>query len=131
MSSAAGDWARGSSHSESGKLRTAERPRRASAATSWARAAISGVGKVPSQWRFSLRGSLTSQTHLPPLRSLTPRYTGWRVSLNFFLPARRFSVLPDDDDGDDDEAEMCGGGAASEEKEDDDDESEGEHPESM
>ncbi|CAA6666028.1 unnamed protein product [Spirodela intermedia] len=44
-----------------------------SAATSCARAAISGVGKVPSQIRDFLRGSRISETHFPQLRILTPR----------------------------------------------------------
>ncbi|GER25568.1 hypothetical protein STAS_01160 [Striga asiatica] len=46
------------------------------AATSCARAAISGVGNVPSQIRDFLRGSRISETHLPQLRIRTPRYTG-------------------------------------------------------
>ncbi|EYU29278.1 hypothetical protein MIMGU_mgv1a014180mg [Erythranthe guttata] len=60
----------------SGKLRVAEAPLMLSAATSWARAAISGVGKVPSHIRDFLRGSRISETHLPQLLIRTPRYTG-------------------------------------------------------
>ncbi|KAL2324493.1 hypothetical protein Fmac_023551 [Flemingia macrophylla] len=60
----------------------------AMAATSCARAAISAVGNVPSQILVFLLGSRTSQTHFPESLLLTPRYTGWRVSRNFFLPAR-------------------------------------------
>jgi hypothetical protein len=41
-----------------------------------ARAAISGRGKVPSQMRDFLRGSLISDTHLPHARMRTPRYAG-------------------------------------------------------
>ncbi|RYR20830.1 hypothetical protein Ahy_A03g014458 [Arachis hypogaea] len=54
----------------------AEEPLMARAATSWARAAMSGVAKVPSQMRFFLRGSLISETHLPHALILTPLYTG-------------------------------------------------------
>ncbi|CAL9179233.1 unnamed protein product [Musa hybrid cultivar] len=88
-SSAAEDVARGRTQAESGKLRWADSPRRAMAATSCALAATSGVRNVPSQMRLFLRGSRTSHTHLSPLRSRTPWYTGWRVSRNFFLPAFR------------------------------------------
>lgn len=74
----------------------ADSPWRAIAATSWALASISGAGKVPSHKRLLLWGSRTSHTHLPPLLRLrTPRYTGCRVSLNFFLPARRLSIVAD------------------------------------
>ncbi|CAA7397352.1 unnamed protein product [Spirodela intermedia] len=44
-----------------------------SAATSWARAAISGEGKVPSQMRDFFRGSRISDTHLPQFLIRTPR----------------------------------------------------------
>ncbi|KAM0831980.1 hypothetical protein ACQ4PT_065185 [Festuca glaucescens] len=67
---------RGSSWALSGKLRCALRPLMASAAASCARAAISAVGKVPSQMRDFLRGSRISDTHLPQLRRRTPRYDG-------------------------------------------------------
>ncbi|RDY10752.1 hypothetical protein CR513_04685, partial [Mucuna pruriens] len=83
----------GKRHAESAKLRQAYRPLRAIAATSCARAAISGVGKVPSQILVFLLGSLTSHTHLSEFLFLTPRYTGWRVSRNFFRPARFFGCL--------------------------------------
>lgn len=46
------------------------------AATSWARAAISGLENVPSQMRDFLRGSRISDTHLPQFRIRTPRYIG-------------------------------------------------------
>ncbi|KAI4381909.1 hypothetical protein MLD38_007929 [Melastoma candidum] len=55
-----------------GKLRTAEFPFMATAATSWALAAISAVGNVPSQMRDFFLGSRISDTHLPQLRILTP-----------------------------------------------------------
>ena len=55
-----------------GKLRKAERPLRVRAATSYARAAISGVGKVPSQILVFFLGSLISDTHFPCFRRLTP-----------------------------------------------------------
>ena len=35
----------------------------------------------------------TSHTHLSEFLLLTPRYTGWRVSRNFFRPARFFGCL--------------------------------------
>jgi hypothetical protein len=60
----------------SGKLSTAPRPLTTSAAASWARAAISAVGKVPSQMRDFLRGSRISDTHFPHARIRTPRYAG-------------------------------------------------------
>ncbi|GER26353.1 hypothetical protein STAS_02003, partial [Striga asiatica] len=46
----------------------------ARAATSWARAAISAVGYVPSHILDFFLGSRISQTHLPQLRFRTPRY---------------------------------------------------------
>lgn len=55
-----------------GKLRMADLPLMERAATSWARAAISGVAKVPSHMRDFLRGSRISDTHLPQLLILTP-----------------------------------------------------------
>ncbi|URE48264.1 hypothetical protein MUK42_24797, partial [Musa troglodytarum] len=66
---------RGREAASSGKLRIAAAPLMLSAATSWARAAISGVGNVPSQMRDFLRGSRISDTHFPQLRFRTPRYT--------------------------------------------------------
>lgn len=66
----------GSDSARSGKLRMAEAPLILMAATSWARAAISGVEKVPSQIRDFLRGSLISDTHFPQLRMRTPLYSG-------------------------------------------------------
>ncbi|KAK3015955.1 hypothetical protein RJ639_007332 [Escallonia herrerae] len=56
---------RGNDPASSGKLRIAEFPLMLNAATSWARAAISGVGKVPSHMRDFFRGSRISDTHLP------------------------------------------------------------------
>ncbi|CAA6666862.1 unnamed protein product [Spirodela intermedia] len=85
----------GSRHAESAKLRHAARPRRAMAATSCARAAISAVGKVPSHMRDFLLGSRTSHTHFPALRRLTPLYTGCRVSRNLVRPARRLGGAED------------------------------------
>lgn len=64
---------RGNESASSGKLRMAELPLMLKAATSCARAAISGVGKVPSQMRDFLRGSRISDTHLPQFRIRTPR----------------------------------------------------------
>jgi hypothetical protein len=40
-----------------------------------------------------LFGSLISQTHLSKFLFLTPLYTGWRVSLNIFRPARFLGQL--------------------------------------
>ncbi|RRT44338.1 hypothetical protein B296_00027041 [Ensete ventricosum] len=93
-SSAAVDSTRGSAQAESGKLRLADMPRSAMAATSCALAAISGVRNVPSHMRLFFRGSRTSDTHFPPLRSRTPWYTGCRVSRNFFRPAFRLGDGP-------------------------------------
>lgn len=56
----------------SGKLRMAVFPFMDIAATSWARAAISGVEKVPSQIRDFFLGSRISDTHLPHVRIRTP-----------------------------------------------------------
>lgn len=67
---------RGKEEASSGKLRMAELPLMLKAATSWARAAISGVEKVPSHIRDFLRGSRISDTHLPQVRIRTPLYTG-------------------------------------------------------
>ncbi|PPD82210.1 hypothetical protein GOBAR_DD20833 [Gossypium barbadense] len=69
----ANDTGRGKELASSGKLRMAELPLILKAATSCARAAISGVGKVPSQMRDFLRGSRISDTHLPQLLIRTPR----------------------------------------------------------
>ncbi|KAK6926291.1 hypothetical protein RJ641_008010 [Dillenia turbinata] len=88
MSFASVDAGTGNRQAESAKLRQAARPRSAMAATSWARAAISTVGYVPSHILVFLFGSRTSHTHLPELLRRTPRYTGCRVSWNFFRPAR-------------------------------------------
>lgn len=63
---------RGSDPASSGKLRMAELPLMLKAATSWARAAISAVEKVPSQIRFFFLGSRISDTHLPHVRIRTP-----------------------------------------------------------
>lgn len=70
------EMGRGSEPASSGKLRMAELPLMLRAATSWARAAISGVGNVPSQMRDFFRGSRISETHLPQFLMRTPRYTG-------------------------------------------------------
>ncbi|CAA7402506.1 unnamed protein product [Spirodela intermedia] len=70
---------RGRMSIKSGKLRSALRPLRQRAPTSYARAAISAVGKEPSQILDFFRGSLISDTHFPHRRFLTPRYTGCRV----------------------------------------------------
>ncbi|KAK3019909.1 hypothetical protein RJ639_004004 [Escallonia herrerae] len=67
---------RGNDPASSGKLRIAEFPLMLNAATSWARAAISGVGKVPSHMRDFFRGSRISDTHLPHVRIRTPRSFG-------------------------------------------------------
>ncbi|KAK3027565.1 hypothetical protein RJ639_042334 [Escallonia herrerae] len=80
----------GRRHTESAKFKQACWPLSANAATSWARAAISAVGYVPSHILDFLLGSRSSHTHLLEFLCLTPLYTGCRVSLNFFLPARLF-----------------------------------------
>uniref|UniRef100_A0A7C9DWE3 Uncharacterized protein n=1 Tax=Opuntia streptacantha TaxID=393608 RepID=A0A7C9DWE3_OPUST len=64
---------RGSDPARSGKLRMAESPLMLNAATSCARAAISGLGKVPSQMRDFFRGSRISDTHFPHALIRTPR----------------------------------------------------------
>ena len=69
---------RGRMSIKSGKLRRAFEPFRQRAPTSYARAAISAVGKEPSQILDFFLGSLISDTHFPHRRFLTPRYTGWR-----------------------------------------------------
>nr|GMD41442.1 hypothetical protein CR513_28042 [Ipomoea batatas] len=76
MSRGLSESGRGKIPARSGKFSIAELPFMLSAATSCARAAISGVGKVPSQMRDFFLGSLISDTHFPQLRILTPRYTG-------------------------------------------------------
>ncbi|URE01874.1 hypothetical protein MUK42_11320 [Musa troglodytarum] len=76
---------RGSCVASSGKLRCADWPLMVSAATSWARAAISAVGNVPSQILDFFLGSRISDTHFPQLRIRTPRYTGCSPSLLLFL----------------------------------------------
>ncbi|KAH0456757.1 hypothetical protein IEQ34_014664 [Dendrobium chrysotoxum] len=72
MSRGLDDSGAGRRHAESAKLRQAWRPRSARAATSWARAAISAVGNVPSHMRDFLLGSRTSQTQRSALRQRTP-----------------------------------------------------------
>uniref|UniRef100_A0A5K1G602 Uncharacterized protein n=1 Tax=Nymphaea colorata TaxID=210225 RepID=A0A5K1G602_9MAGN len=67
---------RGRSSASSGKFRAARRPLRHSAATSCARAAISGVGNDPSHILDFFLGSLISDTHRPHRLLLTPLYTG-------------------------------------------------------
>ncbi|URE27053.1 hypothetical protein MUK42_13318 [Musa troglodytarum] len=102
---------RGSVPARSGKLRmaaAAEGPLTQRAAASWARAAISGVAKVPSQMRDFLRGSRISDTHFPHARIRTPRYTGCRL-----LSRSRFrcsvavphELLLDDDEPEEEEEE--------------------------
>jgi len=49
-------------------------PLRAKAATSYATAAISGVGNVPNQILLGFFGSRISDTHFPLVLRLTPRY---------------------------------------------------------
>lgn len=49
-------------------------PLRAKAATSYATAAISGVGNVPNQILLGFLGSRISDTHFPLFLRLTPRY---------------------------------------------------------
>lgn len=61
---------------EFGKLSGAEGPRRQITAASYALAAISAVGKEPSQMRVRLLGSRISDTHLPQERMRTPLYDG-------------------------------------------------------
>ena len=63
---------RGSDPASSGKLRMAEFPLMLNAATSWARAAISGVENVPSQIRFFFLSCWISDTHLPHVLIRTP-----------------------------------------------------------
>ncbi|KAM7490433.1 hypothetical protein LguiA_033354 [Lonicera macranthoides] len=73
------------------------------AATSCARAAISGVVKVPSQIRDFFLGSRISDTHLPQFLIRTPRYTGCLLCsriLFMFLASGSFRVDPVEDDGD-------------------------------
>lgn len=55
------------------------------AATSWARAAISASGKVPSHILDFFLGSLISDTHFPQLRFLTPLYVGCFVPFPLLL----------------------------------------------
>ena len=76
MSRGANEAGRGREWARSGKLRMAEEPLMVRAATSWARAAISGFEKVPSQIRDFFRGCRISDTHFPQLRIRTPLYTG-------------------------------------------------------
>ena len=95
---------RGREAASSGKLRMADEPFIVSAATSWARAAISAVAKVPSQIRFFFRGSRISDTHLPHVRIRTPLYTECLLLLFLLLllSLARFLELDDDGDGDGD-----------------------------
>lgn len=91
---------RGSRPAIFGKFRIADWPLMVSAATSWARAAISGVAKVPSQMRDFFRGSRISETHLPQLRFRTPWYTGCLLH-SLGLLARAWTFEPESEDGDD------------------------------
>lgn len=95
-----------------------------SAATSCARAAISGVENVPSQMRDFLRGSRISDTHLPQLRIRTPRYTGCLLHSLGLLPDLRSGDLEAelDEKGEDVDSEILFASAinvAAEEKEGD------------
>ena len=85
MSRGKSETGRGSTCARSGKFSTAELPLMLKAATSCARAAISGVENVPSQMRDFLRGSRISDTHLPQLRIRTPRYTACLLLLLLLL----------------------------------------------
>lgn len=71
---------RGRDPASLGKLRMAEAPLMLNAATSCARAAISGVENVPSQIRLFFLGSRISDTHFPHARMRTPLYTGCLLS---------------------------------------------------
>ncbi|KAK9167720.1 hypothetical protein Scep_002911 [Stephania cephalantha] len=62
----------GNMFTDSGKLSLALRPRKCSAAKSYAVAAISGVSKLPSQILVFFPGSLISDTHFPHFLFLTP-----------------------------------------------------------
>lgn len=64
---------RGKEPARSGKLSMAEVPLMLRAATSCARAAISGVGNVPSHIRDFFLGSRISDTHFPQFLFRTPR----------------------------------------------------------
>ncbi|BAS77777.1 Os02g0230875, partial [Oryza sativa Japonica Group] len=75
-SAASSSSSRGSSTIASSSSSAAPAPLTPPAAASWARAAISGVGNVPSQMRDFFRGSLISDTHFPHARIRTPRYDG-------------------------------------------------------
>lgn len=63
---------RGKEGASCGKLSIAEFPLMHKAATSWALAAISGVGKVPSHILDFFLGSLISDTHFPQFLIRTP-----------------------------------------------------------
>lgn len=97
----------GSEAARSGKLRMAPGPLMLRAATSWARAAISGVGKVPSQILDFFLGSRISDTHFPQARIRTPRYSGCRLAsgarLEFGFVGDEEVVEDDDEDDDDDD----------------------------
>nr|KYP54164.1 hypothetical protein KK1_000338 [Cajanus cajan] len=89
---------RGSMSAISGKLRMAEWPLMVRAATSWARAAISGVAKVPSQMRDFLRGSRISDTHFPQLRFRTPWYTGCLLLCFWAFEVVELECEPEDEE---------------------------------
>lgn len=63
---------RGKEGASCGKLSIAEFPLMHKAATSWALAAISGVGNVPSHILDFFLGSLISDTHFPQFLIRTP-----------------------------------------------------------
>ncbi|PWZ30231.1 hypothetical protein Zm00014a_000536 [Zea mays] len=99
---------RGRWRARAGKLSTARAPLTLSAAASCARAAISGRGKVPSQMRDFLRGSLISDTHLPHARMRTPRYAGAAAAapscgrfLPLLVPAAARGLVDDVEEGSD------------------------------
>ncbi|KAK9149303.1 hypothetical protein Scep_008060 [Stephania cephalantha] len=76
MSRGERDAGRGRERARSGKLSMAEFPLMLKAATSWALAAISGVGNVPSHILDFFRGSRISDTHFPQFLIRTPLYEG-------------------------------------------------------
>ncbi|RID59540.1 hypothetical protein BRARA_F02761 [Brassica rapa] len=73
MSRGLRELGRGKEPTRSGKLSVAEVPLMLKAATSCARAAISGEGNVPSHIRDFFLGSLISDTHFPQFLFRTPR----------------------------------------------------------
>nr|GEZ59411.1 hypothetical protein [Tanacetum cinerariifolium] len=91
---------RGKMLASSGKFRMAVFPLMQRAATSCARAAISGSENVPSQIRDFFLGSRISETHFPHARIRTPRFSlcyllffttsaGIRARFLFKMPPKR------------------------------------------